>query len=580
MRIVFVVRRNNEYLFYRKKVSENYELPFVQCTDSREGIKKLKKEISNLGFGIEMVGCVNHNSSNDEDIEIYEARLYSWTSNSKGVWLGFDEMCSANYEEWCVYICKGLLEKLRDELEICTAIEREINTVAEEAGLHVEFAERDKDITVFIKSDSSEYCPYIFSLAYEREDDKTVTLNVVWRVSRMFASGEKSDLYVLFANSMNIILKVLFNDLAQIVYIGHPVCSDEIGGAAIVLNNKLRSIAIHDLSEAVNTVFGKFFVAMQMHYILFGSYGLLLRKDMLVDVEWIMKEVNVDNTIRREDCTYYTNYEHGISVLELNEKQYKPELLTEYHEWNVVDGIDGKIIVQYEGDGKSYNLIPLHRWEIIQRIIESNKCKKYSIVCQENMLYLLESNRIWILDGGYYHYWAEQEKEKILERQKQENEILFFDKNFKWKYPIKPSRFEELIADLLEVEPRVSRVRLVGKSNNSDGGRDILVYKMVFDDKPQNNEEYLVVGQCKAYKNSVNKSHVIDIRDMLENYNAKGFVLAVASDITVPLIDNLNKLSEKYEVEWWTEREIFSKLRRNYYLLERYKDIVEIVGNE
>lgn len=83
MRIVFVVRKDNEYLFYRNGITKNYELPFTKCTDSIEGIKKLKEEISELGIGIETLGSINHNLSSNKDIEIYEFRVYSWTYNSK-----------------------------------------------------------------------------------------------------------------------------------------------------------------------------------------------------------------------------------------------------------------------------------------------------------------------------------------------------------------------------------------------------------------------------------------------------------------------------------------------------------------
>ena len=64
---------------------------------------------------------------------------------------------------------------------------------------------------------------------------------------------------------------------------------------------------------------------------------------------------------------------------------------------------------------------------------------------------------------------------------------------------------------------------------------------------------------------------------MIEHYGANGFFLAVTSNITVPLIDVLCKLGEKYEVDWWTQREIFSLLRKNFYLVERYSDLVEII---
>ena len=45
--------------------------------------------------------------------------------------------------------------------------------------------------------------------------------------------------------------------------------------------------------------------------------------------------------------------------------------------------------------------------------------------------------------------------------------------------------------------------------------------------------------------------------------------------IRVSLIDHLQKLKQKYDVDWWTEREIFNRIRQNYYLAERYSDIIE-----
>lgn len=577
MRIVCIVRMKNKYLFKKNSKTEKYELPFVQCVNYEEGIEKLKLEVKELGIGIFTFINANQEFSNCDDIEVYYPGDFSYITNKGSNWLDFDGIDFAEFEDWCLHICVELAEKRKKELEIYNVVKNTINTIIDDLGLQVELVETGKDISIFIKSNGYDYCPYIFTVGYEEEDNETVALKIVWRVSKMYASGEKTDLYVLFANSMNIILKVCFNELAEVVYIDHIACPDEIDGAAIIFNNRLRSIAIQDLSDIVKDLFGKFLVAMQIHSFLFGSYGLQLKRDTYVEREWLLDNVKVNNTISREDNIYFVNFEHGISMLELSAQQYKPQMITRVHEWKMVDGIDGKIIVQYENAGKSYNLIPKQRWEYIQKILEKDRCNHYTIVCQENILYLLESNRIWILEGGYYHYWVEEEKEKILERQKRENEFLFFDKKFKWKYPIVPSRFEELIADLLENEPRVCRVRLMGKTNNQDGGRDILVYKMAFSSEPEKNKEYLVIGQCKAYEHSVNKSHVTDIRDMLENYDAKGFILAVASELTVPLIDNLNKLSENFEVEWWTEREIFSKLRRNFYLLERYKDIVEII---
>ena len=127
----------------------------------------------------------------------------------------------------------------------------------------------------------------------------------------------------------------------------------------------------------------------------------------------------------------------------------------------------------------------------------------------------------------------------------------------------------------MERETLVQSVRLLGRSKCPDGGRDLLIWKVVRTGDDSFGSE-LVIGQCKAYKHSVNKSDVRDIRDTIENNNAVGFHLYVSSSITAPLADSLVKLKEKYKSDWWTEREIFHRLRQNSDIADRYTDILEV----
>ena len=149
------------------------------------------------------------------------------------------------------------------------------------------------------------------------------------------------------------------------------------------------------------------------------------------------------------------------------------------------------------------------------------------------------------------------------------------NRQFKWRYPISYTRFEELIADLYEREEQVQNVRLLGRSNCPDGGRDLLIWKIERKSESSFGSK-LIIGQCKAYSRSINKSDVTDIRDTIEHYDATGFYLFTSSSLTVPLIDNLVKLKEKYETDWWTEREIFKKLRQHSDVADRYSDILEV----
>ena len=133
---------------------------------------------------------------------------------------------------------------------------------------------------------------------------------------------------------------------------------------------------------------------------------------------------------------------------------------------------------------------------------------------------------------------------------------------------------QQLIADIIEYQQPDTTVRLVGRTNNPDGGRDIIIRRK------EGENRKLTICQCKAYQNSVNKSHVTDIRDTLDYYEATGFLLAVTSDITAPLIDHLTSLEKKYDVDWWTRRELFKIMRQYPSLVNAYQDIIKVVDNK
>lgn len=283
------------------------------------------------------------------------------------------------------------------------------------------------------------------------------------------------------------------------------------------------------------------------------------------------------NSFSRKEHQYYFNFDKGISLLNINNGIYDMQNLLKAHTWELLDGVDGKILHQIDMEKESFNYVSYEDWKRVSEIIEDMEIQDYQIVCQTNHLYLLENDSIWIFNGDYSEYWVTIEKEKILNRQSLENKVLHFNRLFKWRYPVNPGRFEELIADLIETDIMVQSVRLVGKSNNADGGRDLLIIKKYMQEEGIYNTA-LLVGQCKAYEKSVNKSHVRDIRDIIDYYNAVGYFLAVSSGVTTQLIDHLCKLKEKRDVDWWTEREIFKKLRQNSYIADRYMDIIEVVN--
>ncbi len=286
-------------------------------------------------------------------------------------------------------------------------------------------------------------------------------------------------------------------------------------------------------------------------------------------------EAEKTNCISRKEHQFYWNGNSDIIFLRLCNGIYNLNTFNR-HDWKIVDGVDGKIIYQRDNDISSYNFIPMDSWDKLQLILLNQNICKYTIVCQENFMFLLTEAGIWGIYGDYRNCHVQQEIKRISEKQAYDNSILHFQRRFKWRYPLNAGRFEELIADLVEKEPLVASVRLMGKTNNPDGGRDLLIFKEKLVDDSGTSKIMLILGQCKAYQKTVGKTNVRDIRDMLENYESNGFFLSVASTISVPLIDYLCRLKKEYEVDWWTEREIFMRLRQQPQIADAYPDLLEI----
>ncbi|MGY2019896.1 restriction endonuclease [Nocardia gipuzkoensis] len=164
------------------------------------------------------------------------------------------------------------------------------------------------------------------------------------------------------------------------------------------------------------------------------------------------------------------------------------------------------------------------------------------------------------------------------------------DRKFKWISPVPPGRFERLIYSLINAEPNVTMVRLVGATNDRDGGRDLIVdlaeprYSDLnslpdYDFEQPILKTYRIIVQCKTKRDpdkSVSKSDVTDIRDTVERYGADGYWLFVSSIVTSSLIDHLEALKNKLLfVKWWTRLEIEESLRKNPRLVEVFSDIVQ-----
>ena len=188
----------------------------------------------------------------------------------------------------------------------------------------------------------------------------------------------------------------------------------------------------------------------------------------------------------------------------------------------------------------------------------------------------------------------ERERDILIERRKSEDKVFFVESSIEWKKPISESNFENLCLDLVHREPGVVRAKLVGTVNDRDGGRDIIIDWMMpnrhsdstrsasLPDKdsirPSGTKIVRIIAQVKTRSRTIGKRDVQDIRDTLERYQAKGFLLIAHPQISSPLVDHLEDLRQKTELltDWWEARDIENRLRRHIDIAKRYTDLIAL----
>ena len=579
----------NEILMHKSISSDGKEiwsLPFcIEATMPLDGIASLIKMCDENRVNIEISPADIYESycDGDEELIVYNSTLLSYISilpeESPLAWVNNEVVESLIIDSRFVDIISELASKFKHLKAIRKIL---IDTLQSEELQHfmldtlsIDIVEEKSALKVFVKYESDVYCPFVFRFDFCIEEDDRVSFIKSIYIARMFADGDKTDLYVLFSSCMAIIQRLF---LREKVYINYLHFFDDVGinDASLLFQQQFRTFSREELRNKFEKEFIRFIISLSMFGNFFGSFITEIDELNCVDKyqKYLCSENNYNYQTRKE-LQYYYNADKAISLLCMNNSEYRPDVFQDL-KWNIIEGVDGKILclTTPDNDPWSFNFISLECWEKINLVIRDMNITEYSFLCQNNTLYMFEKNNIWIFKGDFSEYWVNEEKSKISKQQEQQNLLLNLNKAYRWRYPINFGRFEEMMAELYETEPMVERIRLVGKPNCPDGGRDLLIWKL---EEGANNSfsRKLIIGQCKAYNRSIGKSDVRDIRDMLEHYNALGFALFSSSSLTTPLIDNLLKLEESFDVDWWTQKEIFKKLRQNSFIADRYTDILD-----
>lgn len=563
---------SNGYDILLKKEENNgqitYCIPFEIANTELGAKRKLNSKLKSSGIGYSFLKEIDSVQTDKESFEkIICCSAICWSSiiNDKELlWCNYEktlELLGDNVSRACS-IVRTYIDKT---LSVQKELEKQIVELHDQSEVKLEFNNTLGGTSIFMRT-KEYYCALSFVVSFEIIDNE-IEYAIRWHINRSFADGDKSDIYILFSTTMAMIIKRFIGEPVSVSLGNYLNDSVEINISDIFFESREYKgrLPFTEFIYSIIHSFEVFNLMMGLHGVLIGSISnQMLQVDPCCNSFTKLFDSKTSNFIIREEHLCFYDDEKIYIKFHNGTYNYK-ELFTDY-DYEVLSGITGKLIYQKTHDQYFINYVDNDMWNIIKKTIKAFNIKDYQIICQSNLLFVVSHEQMLAFFGCFHHILADEERILLKDKRRREDELLYLNTPIQWKYPIAFERFEQLIADLLEYSFPNANVRLMGKSNNSDGGRDILV---IFEKKT-------IIVQCKAYQKSVNKSNVIDIRDTIEMYNAAGYMLAVSSNITTPLIDHLCKLKEKYDVDWWTEREIFQRLRQYPILLNRYSDIIQM----
>lgn len=251
--------------------------------------------------------------------------------------------------------------------------------------------------------------------------------------------------------------------------------------------------------------------------------------------------------------------------------------------WDVVRS-NNRLLFISDLSKNSVGLSDLTLAKKIFRGCEVNKSKLDPLIIPlSNYLVAVGESHLVIINRDCGRKRFEIDREQVKQNFAETVSILFPSPAFEWSNSINDDDFEQLILTLLARDPQINWVRKVGSTRDRDGGRDLIAEWVTLPlpgEVLQKGESPVsirrVVVQCKAYGRPVDKSKVIDIRDVVEHHGATGYFLAVSSSLTSGMFDHLDRLrlGGKIWVDWWTRHEIEERLQCHPDIVSKFPDMV------
>lgn len=204
------------------------------------------------------------------------------------------------------------------------------------------------------------------------------------------------------------------------------------------------------------------------------------------------------------DWFYYRNIEYGISIIKSEELSLffrhgmdKKEIFKKY------EGVASKLFTSDDISNSVSNEKIKFCADLIVKLENSDSNINY--IPLENVFICFGLHHITILEGNFGRDRYNIEKKELLQRHQKEAEFLYNEREIIWRLENKvlsSEIFENLVLDLIKVEPNIVWARKVAPTNQPDNGRDLICERSVV--VSSSNEESLIfnkqkiIVQCKS----------------------------------------------------------------------------------
>ena len=405
-------------------------------------------------------------------------------------------------------------------------------------------------------------------------------------------NGERTDLHDIWSLCWAIALRCVGITSPYLIHNPNPVAyiPGEIYSVDLLcpiqgtVRNKDKSLK--SFQAWTSYIFHLLDSVFDWHSVFSGSSETRWEEGLDVLAPWIkplIQEIGIGKNIqfssrRRPNWFYYSDIDQGLVILRLSCSRMKAlRVVLSSFDPQITTG-NAAFCISANG---IRNAIPYEIMDKGKRMLElaEKTAEPLAIIPIENACVFLGKKTLICLYANCGLESFELEKEYLFLKRQEENLVFYLDSTIEWAEQVDANLFEDLVTDIIEVETGVLSVKQVGSTNDRDGGRDIIIERLLPDQDNNSISPKVkkILVQVKTRKKSVGKADVTDIRDTIEHFDADGYFLVAFPRPTVPLFDHLDKLKskKKHYIDWWDKRDLEDRLRRHPDIAHKYPTLLK-----